>query len=194
VAAAVILACAPAAGRAQQPDAPVTPQIEVGPVSLVPRLDVRDVGVDDNVFNDPENPQQDFTATIAPRLDASVRMGWTRLNVGAFTHFVYFREFTDERSVNRGVEARFEIGEALVRPYVTGSVTDTRERLNPEIDARARRRQTMYGGGVMLELTARTSFVLNLRRSVLEFDEDERFRGIPLAASLNERVDAIDAG
>lgn len=184
----------PGSAPAQQPPPPATRRFEAGPVSVQPRLEIYDVGIDDNIFNDSENPKSDFTATIAPRIDATLRMGVSRLNVGAFTHFVYFRDFEEERSLDRGAEARFEIGEGLLRPHLIASIVDTRERLNPEIDARARHRRSLYGGGVNLALTSRSSFVFAARRATLDFDEGEQFRGVALAQNLDEHVDTFDLG
>jgi hypothetical protein len=179
---------------AQQAAAPTTLELQLGPVSLRPRIELRDVGVDDNVFNATVDPQSDFTATIAPRVDAGLRMGLSRLTAGAFAQYVYFQKFEEERSFNRGAEARLDIGEGLLRPYVLGSIEDTRERLNPEIDARARHRQSTYGGGVSLALTSRSSFVLRARRATLEFEEGERYRGVELGDNLDETVDTFDTG
>jgi hypothetical protein len=191
-----ILLLAPLLGPGVAAQEPLPPglHLQIGPVLVSPRLEIRDVGVDDNVFNDSENPQSDFTATIAPSVNANARLGWTRLTVGSFVHFIHFQDFADERSVNRGAEARFEVGESIIRPYVLGSIADTRERLNPEIDARAGRRQTMYGGGVVLALTSRSGLVVHARKSAQDFDEGESFRGVELSRTMNQETGTLDGG
>ena len=42
-------------------------QIELGPLSLYPSLRIVDAGIDENVFNDADNPKKDFTFTVASR-------------------------------------------------------------------------------------------------------------------------------
>jgi hypothetical protein len=168
--------------------------MEIGPLRLVPRLEIPEIGVDDNVFNDPQNPQSDFTATIAPRLDALLGVGWTRLSFSSTVEFVYFKEFTDERSLNRSSEARFEVGEGLLRPYVHGSITDTHARFNAEVDARAGRRQGAYGGGLAVMVSQRTSIRAGARRTTLDFADEARYRGVDLASTLNAHTDEFDGG
>ena len=40
-------------------------QIEFGPLSIYPSLQLVDAGTDQNVFNDTVNPKEDYTFTIA---------------------------------------------------------------------------------------------------------------------------------
>jgi hypothetical protein len=187
------LAAAPAS--AQQPPPPASTRgIEVGPVTITPHFEIREVGIDDNVFNDPVDPQRDFTATMTSRVNARVRMGWTRLTGSSTVDAVYFKKFTEERALNRAAEGRFEIGEGLLRPFLTAGIIDTNERMNAEIDARAGRRQTNYGGGVGVAFTPRTILLLSARRSNLDFDDDEQYRGVNLSRTLNSHSDQFDAG
>ena len=48
-------------------------QIAFGPLSLYPSLQIVDVGVDDNVFNDAEAPQTDYTNLTLPPSSRSSR-------------------------------------------------------------------------------------------------------------------------
>jgi hypothetical protein len=178
---------------AQQIEPTESRALEIGPLTIRPRLDIREVGFDDNVFNDAENPQSDFTATISPRVDAGLRLGWTRLTYASVVDAVYFRKFTGERSFNRATEARFEVGEGTLQPFVFGSVADTHARLNAEIDARAGRRQAAYGGGLAVVLTGRTKLGLSVRRATLDFADGASYRGVDLGGSMDGRNDQFDA-
>ena len=51
-----------------------------GPVGLTPRIALRNVGMDTNPFNLPGDTDQDFTATIQPGVDSSLRIGRARLS------------------------------------------------------------------------------------------------------------------
>lgn len=189
----LLLFCAPAAAQQSPPPAAV-PRLELGPLTVSPRLDIKEIGVVDNVFNDPVDPQSDFVATIAPRVDLTLRMGWTRLTSTSTVDFVYFKDFEEERSINRGAEVRFEVGEGLLRPYILGSWLDTEERLSAEVDARANREQMVYGGGLGIAVTTRTLITTGVRRTTLEFAEGEQYRGVELGRTLNGRSDQFDAG
>lgn len=180
---------------AQQPPPPAGARaLQLGPVTLLPRLEVREIGVDDNVFNDAENPQRDFTATVSARVNAEVRIGWTRLTGASTLEGVYYRKFSDERAVNRSAEGRFEVGEGLVRPFLTGGIVDTSERMNAEIDTRAGRLQTNYGGGLGVVMTPRTTILVSARRLNMQFDEGEQYRGVELSRTMNSHTDQFEAG
>lgn len=187
----LVLLAAGTPATAQDPSSGAA--ITAGPVRLMPRLEIKEVGIDDNVFNDAENPQEDFTATMTPRLNLEMRFGSAQLTSGTFVDFVYFRTFADQRSINRGAEARFGLVEGLLRPFVAGSLIDTRERLNAEIDARARRRQATYGGGLGVAFTTRTTITLSARRATREFADDAAFRNVDLGRSLDLQTDTYEA-
>jgi hypothetical protein len=190
------LALTYAAPASAQDPAPQPPgaEVHVGPVTLRPRFEIREAGFDSNVFNDASDPKEDFTASFTPRLDMLVEPSWARIRYATYANFVYFHEFTDQRSINAGNEGRFEFLLNRVRPYVFGSVVNTNDRLNAEIDARAERRDWRVEAGTLVALTPRTSIVASARRGSLEFQEDEFFNGVPLAATMNNDYDAYEAG
>lgn len=179
---------------AQQGTPPVMPQLRLGPVYLSPRLDVREIGVDDNVFNSPDNPQSDFTATVIPRVDLTARGGWIEMTGNATLGLVYFHTFESERSVNRSVDGRVEVTQGLFRPFVLGSVADTSERPNAEIDVRAHHRQTGWGGGLAIAVTARSAILLQARRDLLEYFAGEEFRLVDLSRTMNSTIDLYETG
>src|SRR5262249_60153427 len=54
-------------------------RVRIGPLLMDPRISLTNVGVDDNVFNDPANkdPKKDFTFTLMPVSDFWLRLGPT---------------------------------------------------------------------------------------------------------------------
>jgi Putative beta-barrel porin 2 len=185
---------APVSAQNQPAQPPARGEMHLGPLTLRPRLDIREAGIDSNIFNEAGDPQQDFTATFTPRLDILMDLGWARARYGTFVDFVYFHEFADERSINAGNEARFEFLLDRFRPYLSGSIVNTRDRMNAELDARAERREWRVEGGTLVALTSRTHMLVAARRGSLEFDEDETFNGVPLARTLNNDSTAYEAG
>ena len=80
---------AAAAQIGQAPPTTAAPLV-AGPVNLFPSIALRDVGVDSNIHNDPNNPLQDFTFTAEPRLRAELPTGSTLLTGFASVGFVYY--------------------------------------------------------------------------------------------------------
>jgi hypothetical protein len=184
---------APARAQTQAPEAIETMPIHIGPLGLRPSLSITNVGTDSNVFNDADNPQDDFTATVVPRLVARVRGGRFLLSYGSAADLVYFKKFTSERSINATTDARLDANLGRLQPYVSAGWVDTKDRLNAEVDVRAPRTQRTVGAGVRMLLASRTAVVVSARRFTMEFDEGAQFRGVDLARTLNSRTDSVDA-
>ena len=69
----------PASAHAQLTAPRESVQIEFGPVSLYPSLQIVDAGKDQNVFNDGTEPKEDYTFTIASRALVVTRLGLNQL-------------------------------------------------------------------------------------------------------------------
>jgi hypothetical protein len=190
---AALLQPAPVRAQGQAPEPVETMPIHFGPLGLRPSLSIANVGNDSNVFNDAANPQEDFTATITPRLVARIRGGRFVLSYGSAADMVYFRKFRSERSVNATSDVRLDGNFGRVQPYVAAGWVDTRDRLNAEVDVRTPRTQRTVAAGVRTLLASRTAVVVSGRRFTLDFDEGSQFRGIDLARTLNSRSDTVDA-
>lgn len=168
--------------------------IHIGPVGLSPTVSITNVGRDTNVFNDPANPQSDFTATLLPRLGARMRARRFLFSYGSASDIVYFKKFSSERSVDSNIELRTDVDLGRLQPYVSASWVRTKQRLNAELDVRAPRAQRTLAGGVRLFMASRTAIVLNARRIDLTFDDGVFFRGVELARTLDARNDFVEAG
>src|SRR5712691_10833261 len=61
---------------------PVTSaRIRLGPFGITPSIALTNLGVDSNVFNSLENPQQDFRFTLSPQVNSWFRAGRSRTSV-----------------------------------------------------------------------------------------------------------------
>jgi hypothetical protein len=188
------IAIAAVAGAQTQSAPPARGEVYLGSFTLRPQLEITELGFDSNVFNDPVSPSEDFTATITPRLGADVDLSWGRLRSSTFVDFVYFHEFDEERSFNRGIEGRFELFADRFRPYISGSAVNTHARINAEVDARAARQEWRVDVGALFAITPRTMIVVGAGRSALTFADDEFFRGVELAETLNADANRYEAG
>lgn len=183
-------AAAPAS--AQDPNEP-KPAMKFGPVELWPTMAFRNIGVDNNVFNEAENPKQDFTATIAPTMEVVFKPGTrVRLSYSTLTEFVWYQKYKSERSTNRGFVARGEVNLTYFTPFASYSSSQTRERPNSEIDERALRNPRVYAAGFRTKIGLATELTAAIRRNSQEYDPEASFRGVRLAQQLNNETDAID--
>ena len=82
--------------------------IRLGVLGLGPKVTLVNLGVDTNVFNEVEDPKEDFTFTVAPALDLWMRTGRGLLTLNGKVEFVYFNQYTSERSINPFGSAQYE--------------------------------------------------------------------------------------
>jgi hypothetical protein len=188
----VLLGVAPAAGQITAPREAA--QIQFGPVSLYPSLQIADAGVDENVFNDSTAPQRDHTLTVASRLLTVVRLGANELMFQAGNDYIWFQEFASERSSNAQYGVRFNLSASRFKPFIGAERIRTRTRPSPEIDARARRVDRNVVGGLGFDLTPRTSLTASVRLDESEYEDGEEFRGVELGDALNRAGRRAEAG
>src|SRR5204862_1394098 len=97
-----------------------------------------------------------------------------------------------ERATNVGSTVRADFSFGPIRPYVSAGGGNAKERINREIDQRARHRDRSYGAGARIQIFEGLFATVGGRQLTTTFDEDEEFRGENLAAALNHRLEAID--
>jgi hypothetical protein len=178
---------------AQTPDDPIeNGRLRFGPLRLTPSVALTDFGMDTNVFNEFDNPKRDFTFTVSPRLDTSLRAGRSRLQVVTRSDLVYFRQYASERSLDGAVDARYEVPGARVTPWLRGSVASGRQRLGYEVDLRFRRVTRDIGGGVDARLARRLRVGLSARHVTYTHDPDAVFLGSNLREALDRRTAGLN--
>ena len=168
--------------------------LTLGPVRITPSLLLQDMGVDNNVFNEPVDAKSDFTFTITPRADVAFRMRRLRLAYNLATDYVYYHKYTSERGTNASSSARLDFDLGRFKPYGTIQGLNTKSRLNSEVDTRARHRDVTYGAGVAFRIASRTDIVVDGTQAKVAYEPDEEFRGVDLEQSFNGRRRTVDAG
>lgn len=182
---AALLACGlPVPVHAQRADGERA-RVQVGPFNLTPSVAVTNLGIDTNVFNEFDDPKRDFTFTLSPRVDTVLRVRRAWLRVAAATNFVYFQQYSSERSADPMLDGRFEVRGARFTPWIAGGFTSTRQRYGYEIDMRFPRVTKEASAGIDARLTGRTTVTLGARRTAYEHDED----AVLLGTSLHEILD-----
>ena len=183
--ACLILLLAPLAASAQITAPRESAQISFGPLSIYPSVQLVDAGIDDNVFNDPDDPKQDVTLTVQSRVLAVLRLGLNELMFTSGSDYVWFKEYASERSSDANYAMRFNLSASRLKPYIGAANTRTRARSSTEIDARARRSERMAIAGTGFNLTERTAMTASVQWDDTSFDDGERFRGVELDDRLN---------
>src|SRR3954470_13483576 len=191
--AGVLLCTPPLATAAQSTSDPLeNSMIRMGPVGINPGLFVRSIGVDNNVFNENTDPKNDFTFTITPRADVIFQPRRLKVTTSTAVDYVYFQKYTSERGTNQSSQIRAEVDVGRLRPFVSIGGSNTRERYNQEIDARARHSDRTYGAGLSVQIASRTTLTAAARRTTTDFEEGSVFRGEDLARAFNSQLDAFD--
>jgi hypothetical protein len=190
-----MLCSSPAFAQAVPPpsDDPVaSAPFHLGAFGLDPRLGISNLGVDTNVFNSVNDPQQDFTFTVPTDLDVWLRTGRGLLSLTGGLDFVYFHEFDSERSINSNARGQYEFRFNRMRPYASASTLNTRERPGYEIDARARHYETDFHVGTDLRAASKSTLRLDFRYLDYRFAGDEVFNGQALYEELNRILKAAE--
>jgi hypothetical protein len=177
-----------AAAQETRPDDPSElARFRFGPIRFTPLLQVRNIGLDTNVFNEASEPERDFTASIGPGADYWVRLGRARIVGKTGLEYNYFQEFKTERSISTQNEVRLELPLNRIVPFVEGAYDNRRRRPDYEIDLRTRYRTMRIGGGVDVRASSRTTVRLEADRSQLRFDERSTFFGTDLGDVLDRQ-------
>jgi len=180
---------------AQAVDPRTSARLRLGSVYVTPTLEVRNIGVDTNVYNqNVEEPVKDFVLTAVPIFEAVIGPPAAGLSIRSETQLVYFANQVSERSVNEllTVSARGRFGR--VSPSASLDYMNTRERLSFEIDARARHVESRGAAGVSFAFTPKVSADVHSEVWQMKFNGDEVFDNYGLAAQLNRKSLAVGGG
>lgn len=192
IAAAWALVSAPAACAGQDQAPPGT--VIFGPLQIRPSILLKDMGLDENVFNEAVDPKRDFTFTLAPSAEVRLRMRRLALSYLSTTEYVYYRKYTSERGTNTASTVRMELDLGTLKPYGSISGLNSRSRVNGEVDERARHRDLTYGAGVAFKVGSRTNLLVNGTQTSVQYEPDETFRGVELGVSFDGTRRTVDAG
>ena len=190
----LLLLMGPAVATAQIIAPRESAQIEFGPMSLYPSIQIRDAGIDRNVFNNDTDPKEDVTFTVASKALAVVRLGQNELMFSTGSDYVWMKEFDSESSSDATYAVRFNLSASRLKPYFGAQRTQTRARRGAEIDTRARRLENTVVAGSSFNLTERTAITMSAQWDDTTFGQGEQFRGVDLADALNSRRQGYSGG
>ena len=169
VAAAALLVCAAVPARAEE--ARTRPgRYRVGPLWLTPRLQLKDAGVDTNVFQTRDEPTRDAVAVVSPRVDGSMQLGRRLRATGfGFLDVNYYRRQGEERSTDFYGEgdATLDLG-----PFVLlggGGGGQFSQRFSIDVDERLPRQEKHGYAGLRWQPSRRVSATVTGRGEVFTF-------------------------
>lgn len=187
----VCLAGATSAGAQQQAGDPFdAARLRFGPLGITPAIVVKDVGRDNNVFNDGVTPLGDNTATVGPQADIVFRLGRSRLTGKTGAQYLYFQHYDTQRGWNTNLDGTWRFPLVRITPFVLGTRASTKDRRGFEIDTRARVDDRTVGFGSEFHLSSKTSLTLTGKRNWLRYADDEQYFGVSLSERLNRHTDS----
>jgi hypothetical protein len=189
----LLLALAAPAAAQEDKDPFAEARFRMGPLAFTPTLTLTTLGVDTNVFNEWEDPKQDFVFAAGPKVDSWFRLGRARLHGIGNVEYLFFKEYANQRGFNSRGELVFELPLFRLMPYVGISGVNTRDRPGFEIDARARHTEQGWKAGFELRLTAKTRLDLGVQQNRYRFSGDEVFLGTFLRDVLDRDIETVKA-
>jgi putative beta-barrel porin BBP2 len=178
-----------AAVLAQDQDNPL---LKIGPVSIQPSLVLQNIGEDPNVFNSATDPQSDFTMTISPKINVVFAVRKSKTTFAQTADYVYFKKFSSERGTNYSYVLREDVDLGIFQPFGYVSTLSSKNRINNEVDERARHDNTDYSVGTVVNVFTRTHASFKARRSRTTFDPNETFRGESLSRAFDGVLRGFD--
>jgi hypothetical protein len=167
--------------------------VHLGPFYAKPSLQLKELGVDNNVFNTYGDTQRsDFTFTFAPKADVWVPIA-KRALIQATTaaDLVWYAKYDAERSVDPQGALRGEIYLHRITFFGEGGYVNTRQRPNQEIDVRARHVEEKALAGVDVAITPEVSVEVTGRQLRTRYDEAAEYDNTSLQRTLNRDTDVI---
>ena len=175
-----------AAQIADEPD-PTTVSMRLGPLWVKPTIAVTNIGVDNNVFNQPDDlkPKSDFTFTATPAANLWLPMGRTWV-VGRITEDLnWYQTYASERNASTGYSGGWHVPLTRLGFKVDGARRHALDRPGFEIDARVPRTESQVSGLVELKTLSKTFIGVTATRLRTNYDETAVFVGTSLRFQLN---------
>ena len=166
-------------------DVAETAKIKWGPLFMQPNFGLKNVGKDNNVFNDPSDPKTDWTATASMGTLIGLRYGPLRFTVNTKSDYVYFAQYRSERAIDGSTRTQLELRTPRLRPWIGMDRIKTHDRAGLEIDERAGRKLPAYDAGIEWRPGFRLGTRLAVKQRQVDYEEQETFRGVTLEEALD---------
>jgi hypothetical protein len=156
--AAALVASALPASAAEREKKKRPGRFRVGPVYLTPKLQLKNAGVDTNVFNQRTGEIADTSVVLSPTVLAAWPVGRRlRLTGEGHVDLNYFRRQSSERSTDFGGEGRAELDVGPFTLFGAGGGGQSRQRFSIDLDQRVLRHERWGSTGFTVTPTRRIS-------------------------------------
>lgn len=180
---------APSAFSQDQSAPDANARVHFGPLALNPTIGLTNVGVDNNVFYEPDvqNPKSDFTMTLTPGTDLWLRFGRAWLTANLKEDLVYYKEYASQRSANNFDTVGLTLPFNRLTLKAKGTYTNTNDRPGYEIAARIHHVDTGYDGSVELRVLSKTFVSAHAGQTTFNYDANAVYFGTNLNQELNHQ-------
>jgi len=197
---ALLLALAiPAAAGAQSMDpTPIdevreSDRLHFGPLYAKPVLQLKELGIDNNVFNSYGEQLSDFTLTFAPRMDWSVPVAKRALlQATTAADLVWYAQYASERSIDPQLDFKGQLFFRRLTLFAGHDYLNTRQRPNQEIDIRARHIDEGLTGGFDVAVTPEWSVRVTGQRLSTRYDATTEYDNTSLQRTLNRDTNGVE--
>jgi hypothetical protein len=156
--AAALVASALPASAAEREKKKRPGRFRVGPFYLSPKLQLKNAGVDTNVFNQRTDEIADTSVVLSPTVLAAWPVGRrVRLTGESHIDLNYFRRQSSERSTDFGGEGRAEVDVGPFTFFGAGGGGQSRQRFSIDLDQRVLRHERWGSTGLTVTPTRRIS-------------------------------------
>ena len=169
----------------READPAETARFRFGPLRFTPSVKLTNVGIDDNIFNDPIDPKRDTIAAFGPGTDLWMHVGPSLFSGKTAVEYLYFKTYDNERAWNSSHALRWELPFSRFTPFVQGAYASTKNRSGYEIDSRLRQFDQNVEVGTGLQLSGKMRLVMSGARSRVTYDEQESPVAAQAAQTLN---------
>jgi hypothetical protein len=167
-------------------------RIHVGPFYMTPTLQLKELGIDTNVFNAGGEPKSDFAFTVTPRANVWIPVARRALFTAIVaSDLVWYAKYSSERSVNPQFTGRGELYFNRVTFFGENAYLNTRARPNYEIDLRSRHLENDATVGAEVQITPKMSLEAAFVRGITRYDADALFDGTSLQRTLNRDTTGV---
>ena len=172
---------------------PTSGVIDLGRVKLAPGMTIQEFGWDSNVFDERENPKDDWVFRGKPDVAIYSTLRWVRVSAYAGSELAYYRTYDSERSAGYEYRGRLDMTVSRLYPFLGGGFTKHRTRPNGEIDVRADEELAEVSGGLAFELGPNSVLYGSAMRYRTDYS-DSLEDGIDLETTLNRETESYSGG
>lgn len=159
-----------------------------GPLAWTPVFQLREAGIDSNVFNASEDPKEDTVGTASSQVNSVLTLGVLQASTQGSLEYQYFERYKSERGLNRRMSSHLEFPVARFSPNATVTWAHLKERSGSEIDVRAPRTDLSYVLGIQMKLTSRVAVTATGGKLKSTYESGYTFRGVDIANQLDRET------